>query len=55
LRVASNEQYCRLYEEGIVKECGAEPDWENERVCEHQRLDVKWPGEHPNIEVKPLS
>jgi hypothetical protein len=53
--VASNEQYLSPLRRRVVKECGGEPDWENESVYEHQGLDVKWPGEHPNIEIIPLS
>ena len=52
--VASNEQYLPPLRRRVVKECGGEPDWENENVYEHQGLDVKWPyasGEGPLADV----
>jgi hypothetical protein len=52
--VASDEQYLPRLQERIVKECGGDPDWENESIYEHQALDIKLDGSHPKIEIVEL-
>ena len=53
-QVASDERSLPTLRRRLVQECGCERDWENESIYEHQALDVKFPGNHPKIDIQEL-